>query len=471
MIGILVSLGLLMFLAYRGVSVLILAPALALLAVLFAQGGPVLGSYTQIFMTALGGYVIKFFPLFLLGAIFGKVMQVSGAASSIARAIVGRLGAGRAMAAVVAACAVLTYGGVSLFVVAFAVYPIAASLFVAADLPKRFIPGAIALGAFTFTMTALPGTPQIQNAIPAPFFGTDGFAAPIHGTVAAIIIAAFGLWWLSRRIGRAKAAGEGYGEQDEFFAARTDGLAEGADGAAAGAEAQEDLPPLWSALTPVVLVIVVNLLVSRVALPAFDMSYLAEDQYGGASLDDVRGIWSLIVALVVAILATVALNFRRFKNLNKTLTEGVSASFLPIFNTASEVGYGTVIASLAAFATIRDGVLAISPDNPLISEAVAVNVLAGITGSASGGMSIALNTLGSTYMELAQATGTDPELMHRVAALASGGFDVLPHNGAVVTLLALTGLTHMKSYFDIFMVAIVGPLLGLLAVLGMAMVF
>ncbi|MEL7446193.1 MAG: GntP family permease [Pseudomonadota bacterium] len=448
-----------MYLAYRGVSVILLAPCLAILAVVLNDGGPILGTYTQIYLPALGAYLVKFFPLFLLGAVFGKVMQDTGSAGVIADGIITRLGADRAAMAVVGACAVLTYGGVSLFVVAFAVYPVAAAMFVQAGLPKRFIPAAIALGAFTFTMTALPGSPQIQNAIPAPYFGTDSFAAPVSGLIAAVIIAAFGLWWLQHRLSKATARGAGYGETDEFSI-----------GAGERKSTADKAPALWAALLPIAIVIGVNLAVARLVLPMIDTSYLAEQAYGEVSLDDVRGIWSLIVGLAMAIVTTIALNIRRLVDVNATLKEGVSASFLPIFNTSSEVGYGTVIASLAAFVVLRDAVVNIAPGNPLVSEAIAVNILAGVTGSASGGMSIALEALGARYLEMAQANGISPELLHRVAALASGGFDVLPHNGAVITLLAITGLTHEKSYLDIFMVAVVGPLMGLGAVLLIASV-
>ena len=203
LLGIVLSLGLLMYLAYRGINVLILAPLLALLAVLMSGDLPVLATYTQVFMKSLGGYVIIYFPLFLLGAIFGKVMADSGAARSIAEWIVERLGAGRAILAVVLSCGVLTYGGVSLFVVAFAVYPIGNALFRRADIPKRLLPAAIALGSFTFTMTAFPGTPAIQNAIPMPYFGTTPFAAPGLGIIAALLMLGGGMGWLNRRVRRA----------------------------------------------------------------------------------------------------------------------------------------------------------------------------------------------------------------------------------------------------------------------------
>lgn len=455
MIGILLSLALLIYLAYRGVSVIVLAPVLAILAVVLNDGGPILGTYTQVFLPALGEYLVRFFPLFLLGAIFGRVMRDTGSAPVIADSIISGLGEQRSALAVVMACAILTYGGVSLFVVAFAVYPIAASMFVKADIPKRFIPAVIALGAFTFTMTALPGSPQIQNAIPAPYFGTDSFAAPVAGLMAAVIIATFGMWWLQTRIGKAQARGETYGEEDEFS---TSAGPESVD-------SEKDRPTFWMAILPIIVVISVNFIASRFILPAIDTAYLAEPEYGETTIASVRGIWSLIIGLVAAILLAVALNYRRLLSVNDTIKGGVEASFLPIFNTASEVGYGTVISSLAAFAILRDSVVNISPGNPLLSEALAVNILAGVTGSASGGMSIALEALGDTYLQMAEAANISPELLHRVAALSSGGFDVLPHNGAVITLLAITGLTHAKSYFDIFIVAVVGPLLGLGAVL------
>ena len=179
-----------------------------------------------------------------------------------------------------------------------------------------------------------------------------------------------------------------------------------------------------------------------------------------------KGIWAIIAALVLSIALLVALNIGRLRDLKESLNKGTMGSLLPVFNTASEVGYGATIASLPAFAVVRDAVLGIS-NNPLVSTAVATNVLAGITGSASGGMSIALETLGDRFMELAQQASIDPELMHRVTALSSGGFDALPHNGAVITLLAITGLTHRQSYLDIFIVAVLIPLFATVVVIAL----
>ena len=457
-LGILLSLALLMYLAYRGISVLLLAPLLALFAVLMSgEAAMLLPTYTQVFMKAMGGYVIQFFPLFLLGALFGKMMDDSGSARAIAHAIVAKVGSQRAILAIVLACGILTYGGVSLFVVAFAVYPIGAALFREAGIPKRLIPAAIALGSFTFTMTALPGTPAIQNAIPSPFFGTDAFAAPGLGLIGGLIMFGLGTWWLSAQAKKLMAAGEGYGHHSG------EPDSEPADAPRSG---------FWIALLPILVVIGLNFLMAKQVLPSIDTSYLAKPEFGG--LQDARsliGIWSIIVALSAAILLLVVLHWTRWANLMRTVNEGSFGSMLPILNTATEVGYGTVIASLAGFVVIRDLVLGIAPGNPLISEAVAVNVLAGITGSASGGMSIALKTLGAEYLAMANAAGISPELLHRIATMASGCMDSLPHNGAVISLLSICRLTHRESYGFIAMNTVVFPLVALVVVITLGTLF
>jgi H+/gluconate symporter-like permease len=512
--GIILSLALLMFLAYRGINVIILAPLMALLATAFAGGLPMLATYTQVFMPALGNYLITYFPLFLLGALFGKLMDDSGAARAIAFFVVERLGDTRAILAIVIACGILTYGGVSLFVVAFAVFPIAAALFREAGVPKRLIPATIALGSFTFTMTALPGTPQIQNAIPAPFFGTDAFAAPGLGIIAALIMFGGGTAWLMMRAKRLVAAGEGYlpeptngpGLLGRFSkksrgADDTPGAGGGAGTGAGGtptatspaastggtgggtvvataepetdvASDQSDLPrpSALVAFLPIVVVIALNYVLVTWVFPAMDTDYLSDDAYGNTDIDTVGGIWAIVVALVVSSILVVATNLSRFGDLKTSVNDGAFGSFLPIFNTASEVGYGAVIASLPAFRIVRDSVLGIS-NNPVISLAVAVNVLAGITGSASGGMSIALETLGEQFRGLAEDQGISLELMHRVTTLAAGGLDALPHNGAVITVLAICGLTHRQSYKDIFVVAVLIPLAALVVVVLLGSLF
>lgn len=452
-IAIIISLFLLMYFAYRGYSVLILAPLMATLAV--ALSGDILSAlpiYTTVFMKALSGFLLKFFPIFLLGAVFGQLMADSGAATAIARTVVNKLGANKAILAVVLVCAILTYGGVSLFVVAFAIYPIAKDLFKAAGVPKRLIPGAIALGSFTFTMTALPGTPAIQNAIPIPYYGTNAFAAPILGIIGSLVMFGLGMLWLQRRAHSAKTAGEGYGihEDDELHA--------------------DNLDPhhtsFMVAMIPLVLVIGINALLTYAVFPSMDFSAL-QAQFKDLDIKGALGLWSIIIALVTAIIALIVLRLGKWTNLQHSLNKGTYSSMLPIFNTGSEVGYGAVIATLAGFAILRDSVLNLSPSNPLISEAVAMTTLAGITGSSSGGLSIALPILGKEYLAQAVAHGIDPELLHRVAVMAAGGLDTLPHSGAVITLFAICHLTHKQSYKDVAIVTMAIPLIAVTVVIAL----
>jgi H+/gluconate symporter-like permease len=471
MIGVLIALALLIYLAYRGISVLILAPLLAVAALLFEWGTPILASFTQVFMRATGEFIVLYFPLFLLGAIFGKLMDDSGSAQSIARWSIEKLGRERSILAVVLSCAVLTYGGVSLFVVAFAIYPIAAALFRENGIPKRLIPCAIALGAFTFTMTALPGTPAIQNAIPMPFFGTTPFAAPFLGIVTAALMFTLGMMWLNRQYRSAMARKEGYGNHGDDPPRADRLLRERAEGEGFDIVELNDkpepagLPGFPIALLPIVLVIAMNYLFSMVVIPAMDTTYLSLPRFGETDVSAVRGIWAIISALVISILALSLLNRKRFTSFLESIDTGANASVLPIFNTASLVGFGAVVASLSAFELIRSVVLDIGGENPLVSLALSVNILAGITGSASGGMSIALQTLGSNYVQIAGDAGISLDLMHRVTTVATGGLDSLPHNGAIITLLSICRLTHRESYRDIFVVAVLAPLISLVVLI------
>jgi H+/gluconate symporter-like permease len=479
LIGILLGLGLLIYLAFRGWSILLLAPAAALIAAAFS-GEPLLAHWTQTFMGSTATFLAQFFPLFLLGAVFGKLMDDCGAVTAIANYMSDRLGARRTILAVVAAGALVTYGGVSLFVAFFVLAPMAQALFRKASIPRRLMPAAIALGTSTFTMSALPGTPSIQNAIPMPFFGTTTFAAPGLGLIASAIMLGFGLWWLAYVERAAFSSGEGFGASPSVApepVAEDQVLRERASLAAPFDPAEiphgrhaKSAPPILLAALPLVVVIAVNFLMSIVVLPRLDTSYLAEPRFGGVALDAVRGVWAVVVALAAAILVLVATNWRRLPSLRESVDAGANASVLPALSVASLVGFGAVVAAMPAFAMVRDAVLAIE-GGPLVSLALATNVLAALTGSASGGLTIALDTLGATYMQLAAEHGIDPALMHRVAVIGAGTLDSLPHNGAVVTLLAVCASTHRESYFDIFMVAIVGAILALVAVIVLGTLF
>ena len=454
--AILISLLLLMFLAYRGVTVLILAPLMAALAVLLSGGAThIMPTYTQLFMKELGLYLIKFFPLFILGSLFGKLVADSGAAHTIADWFMRRLGRRHVILTVVLACALLTYGGVSLFVVAFAVYPIGAVIFRESGTPKRYMPAAIALGAFTFTMTALPGAPSIQNAIPTAYLGTTTFAAPGLGIIASVVMLWLGTWILQSRARKAMANGEGYGDHDIEIPSND----------------AVPRPGLLVALLPIIVVIGLNAAFSYWILPSLDLSVLREERFGSIDPASVVGLWSVLLALMCAIVFVIVLNWKRWDNLTTTINKGSLGAMLPIFNTASEVAYGAVIAGMAGFAVIKDTILNVSPDHPLISAVLSMNVLAGITGSSSGGLSIAFRTLGSDYLRMIEAAGISPELFHRVATIAAGGLDTLPHSGAVITLLAICGLSHRQSYPQIFMMTTVVPLTALLVVLVLGSTF
>lgn len=375
-------------------------------------------------------------------------------------------------------CGVLTYGGVSAFVVAFAIFPVAAALFREADIPKRLMPGAMALGAFTLTMSALPGSPAIQNAIPMPFFGTTAFAAPGLGIIAGAIMAGLGLAWLNRRSATARAAGEGYGEHVDALPAkdvvtREHAQNSGFDIAELAERPREDdnLPPFWLALLPIVIVIVTNFAFVEFVVPRMDTGFLAEPLFGSTTIEAVRGLWAVIVALFFAIIVLIAGNWGRLADLKASLDGGADASVLPIFNTASLVGFGAVIAALPVFSLISEAALSVGGNNPLISISAAIVALCGMTGSASGGMSIALDALGPTFVDMANAAGVSMDAMHRVTAVASGALDVLPHNGAVITLLTVCKLSHREAYADIFVVAAIIPMIALVAVVVLASLF
>ena len=482
LVGILLGLGLLMILAYRGWSVLLAAPAAALVAAAIS-GEPLLAHWTQTFMSGTSRFIAQWFPMFLLGGLFGKLMEDSRSISAIARGLTERLGAHRTMLSVVLASAVVTYGGVSVFVAFFVLVPMAEDMFRTGNLPRRLLPAAIGLGAFTFTMSAMPGTPSVNNAIPMPYFGTTAFAAPGIGLIASAIILIVGMWWLRRAEAAARKAGEGFtprakpsGAADSKPAVdeKTRGYATTAGDfdpvEAEHGKLADSEPPFFLAVLPLAMVIAVNFLMSLVVLPRLDFSFLAEEAWGGTTFQAVVGIWSVVLALAAGCLTVVIVNWRRLPDVRQTLDAGAIASVLPLLTVSSLVGFGAVVGALPAFATVRDAVVSIR-GGPLVSLTIAMNVLAGLTGTASGGMAIALNALGDHFVTLAREHGINPELMHRITTLSAGTLDALPHNGTVLILLSLAGLTHGESYVDMVMTVIVTCIIALVAVLILGSVF
>ena len=444
---VLAALGFLMLVAYRGYSVILFAPIAALGAVLLTDPSLVAPMFTGLFMDKMVGFLKLYFPVFLLGAVFGKLIELSGFSKSIVQAAIGLFGPQRAMLSIVLVSGLLTYGGVSLFVVVFAVYPFAAEMFRQSDIPKRLIPATLAVGGFSFTMDALPGTPQIQNIIPTTFFGTDTWAAPVLGILGSLFVLGVGMAYLEWRRRVAARHGEGYGDPATLvnepapFAGTT-------------------LASVGVAVLPLVLVFVSNKLLT-LGIPHW---YGAEHSFVPAVLGKaapvvqevpkIAAIWAVEGALLVGVATVLVLAWRPVVT---QFAEGTKAAIggalLAAMNTASEYGFGAVIAALPGFMVVANALGAIK--DPLLHEAVTVTGLAGVTGSASGGMSIALAAMSETFVANAQAAGIPMEVLHRVASMASGGMDSLPHNGAVITLLMVTGLTHRQAYKDIFAVTII----------------
>ena len=445
---ILIPLVFLMIVAYRGASVIVFAPIAAMLGVLLYNPEWVPAFFTGIFMERLAGFVRLYLPVFLLGAIFGKLIEMAGYAQSITQSIIRWFGPDRSILSIVLVGAILTYGGVSLFVVVFALYPFASDLFKSAHIPKRLIPGAIALGAFTFTMDSFPGTPQIQNIIPTTFFNTDAWAAPVLGLVGGILTFLIGMYYLNWQKKKAFRRDEGYGsnhknEPEQYEAKST--------------------PPVYLAILPLICVAVFNKLLGmffgKYYSDQIDFSQIGIEGVKSLDVSALSAIWAVSGGLIIGILVVILFSFGRIKNnLTAGLNLSVGGALLATLNTASEYGFGAVIASLPAFKTVSNGLGNVFRD-PLVNEAVTTTTLAGITGSASGGLSIALATMSDQYIAMAQQANIPMEVLHRVASMASGGMDTLPHNGAVITLLAVTGLTHKQSYKDIFFLTILKVLI------------
>jgi H+/gluconate symporter-like permease len=421
LLGLLLGLGLLVYLTLRGAELLVAAPLCALLVALSAGFAifPQLGepSFTVSYMTGFTGFVQSWFFMFLLGSVFGKVMESTGAADAVSRWIVSRLGARHAPGAVVLACAVLTYGGVSLFIVAFTVYPMAVGLFKLADLPRRFIAGSLGLGSITFTMTAA-GSPEIQNWIPMKYLGTTPYAGWQVSLVVAVFMAGLGYWCLSRMIRAAVAAGERFQGRPDDPAAN-----------------ERELPPAWRGVVPLLVVLVVSFFIHK---------RLAES--------------GLIVALAAGVLAALALNGRFAQQLAASVAAGALGALVAIANTAAVVGFGGVAKLTHGFQFAVD-VMTHLPGSPLIGAAVAVSTIAGLTGSASGGQTIALPLLAPHYLQ----QGVDPQALHRIVAISSGGLDALPHNGYVVTTIrAICKDSFREAYPAVAVLTVIVPALGMI---------
>lgn len=431
LLGIVLGLVLLMFLAYKGYSIIWVAPVCAVVVAVLG-GYNLLDAYLIDYMSGAANYVLSWFPVFFLGAVYGKVMDMTGSARSLADALVKLIGSRFAVLAVVFPCLLMTYGGISLFVVTFVIYPMGYSIYRAADLPRTLLPGAIATGAFGITMTAIPGTPQIQNIIPTQYYGTTAMAAPLLSVVACIVMFVPAYVYLEWRVAQARKKGLHFVADPKHKESNFDASS----------------LPSWHWVTGIVPLVVVVLMLN--VFPG-----ILESSTGVA----LTSTQAIVIALICGILVACLLNLNQAKTLLPAINEGANGSMGAIMNTACAVGFGSVVKVVPGFAVLTNLALNM-PGSILFSEAVAVNLLAGATGSASGGMSIALEALGPKYLEMANQIGMSPEVLHRIASISSGGLDTLPHNGAVLTLLAISNCTHKESYIDICITTCIIPLVG-----------
>jgi H+/gluconate symporter-like permease len=424
MIGLIGGLTLLIVLTLRGMNLFISAPLCAVLVALCSNVALFQGevNFVSAYMNGFAGFVAAWFFMFLLGSLFGKFMEDTGAADSVAKFIIGKLGRKQAVLAVVMACAILTYGGVSVFVVAFSVYPMALALFKDADLPRRFIPAALAFGSVTFTMTSA-GSPEIQNWIPIQYLGTSPYAAWEVSLFVAVLMALFGYWWLKKLITKAVNNGERF-------------------------QVRHGDPELLDRVLPSPISGLIPLLV------VLTLSFIFHDSLKQNAL---------IVALSGGVVALAIINYKFFHDVGKAISEASTGALVAIGNTAAVVGFGSVAKITPAF-NEAVAVMTSLPGNELVGAAVAVSVIAGLTGSASGGQAIALPLIGPHYID----AGVNPDQLHRIVAISSGALDSLPHNGYVVTTIrGICNESHKDAYWAVAAVTVVVPLLGLMAAIGL----
>lgn len=447
-VGLVASVGLLIWLALRGVDI-VFSALLCSLLVIVTNGLPLAAGLTEYFSFGpLGAFTFagKFFLLFAAGAIFGRVMGDSHAAASIALALVGRLGAHRTLWITALACALLTYGGVVVFVVVFAMYPVGLKLLQEANIPKRLFCAALALGAGTFTLSALPGTPSILNVIAASSLGTDLFAGGWLGVIGSLIMFAGGMWYLERQRVLAAAAGE------QFVAGPADKIVD-------PQQPHIHYPHWLLACLPLLLVL------SFIILPRLLKAYAGDHSLFAQLLAFANS--QPIVWPSIALLMGAALTLLMFASVRaqawQVLGRGANDSIMPLINTAVVIGFGGVVTHTVGFEHFV-AMMAESDLPPLLSVFTSVSLVSAITGSSTGGLQIFMQTMAPAYVE----GGMDPAVLHRVAAMASAGFDSLPHCGAIVAMLSITGLTHKQAYKDIGVITVVIPVIATLTVMGLA---
>lgn len=432
-LGILLSIVLIIYFSIKGYSILFMGPLCSVLVILTNQMDvfSALISAPNSYMMGLAQFIANFFMVFLLGSILAKYMEASGAARSIAEFVLKLTGTENPysmLLAIFLICSLLTFGGVSLFVVLFAIIPLSRPLFKQMNISWSLIAIPIELGILTFTMTMLPGSPSIQNVIPTTTLGTTLTAGPLLGLVGTVVVITFGLWYMKRELDKSIRKGEVYEFQD------IDSIT--------GVYEEGRLPHIGVSLAPLLLLIAI----------IFIGSFLK-----------IHNI--IILALVASILFSAIVLGSYTKGQKEVINAGAQGAISPIFFTAAAVGFGSVINAAPGFKVISDLILHI-PGNPLISLSIVTSLMSIITGSSSGSLGIIMQGFAKSYLDM----GIIPDVLHRIAAMSSGPLSLMPHSGVVLTFFALTGLNHKNSYKHIFISTVVGSFLAMLVALVLAIV-
>ncbi|HEL1048988.1 TPA: GntP family permease, partial [Streptococcus equi subsp. zooepidemicus] len=416
-IGVLLGIIAIVYFSLKEIHITIAAPMATILVVLLNSMPLVeslLGKEPNNYMGALGGYIMSYFAIFLLGSILAKLMEVSGATVSIAEFILKKVGYQnpyRILVAIFIISAILTYGGISLFVVMFAVLPLARSLFKKMDLAWNLIQVPLWLGIATFTMTILPGTPAIQNVIPIQYLNTSLTAALVPSILGSVGCIAFGLFYMKRCLTKSLEVGENYATYTSQTNEDT---------------TERVLPPFVASILPLILLIVIAIIGS-----------LLGDEFVKKNI--------IYVALLTGIISAIVLFNKYIDKKIATLSIGASGAVGPIFATASAVAFGSVVTAASGFSVFSDVILNI-PGPPVISLTVLTSAMAAITGSSSGALGIVMPNFAQYYLD----AGVSPEIIHRVGAVASNILTIVPQSGVFLTFLSLTGLNHKNGFKQTF---------------------
>ncbi|MGO2118109.1 MAG: GntP family permease [Fusobacterium sp.] len=418
--GIIIGLILLIIMVMRGVNIFIVAIVCSV-AVALTGGLNVYDALKINYMTGFVGFLKAYFFIFLTGTIMGKMMEITNGAKAIAKMIVNVVGKDKALIAIPLACGVLAYGGVSVFVVSFAVFPIALEVFREADLPRNYIPAALTFGCSTFAMVA-PGAPQIHNVIPSQILGTSLMAGAVNGFIACGVMLVIGSVMLYKMVSKEKRNGA------HFVAKPMDVFHE-----------ERSLPNGILSMIPIISsILLINIKINGKVIVPIEVG-----------------------VFIGAVLTFLLLNkHQKNKEIVTHLGEACKVTIYAISCTCSVVAFGSVVKATLAFPIIVNAMVNI-PGPAIAGAALGTTVIAGVCGSASGGLGIAVPLLAPAFL----AKGITAAALHRTMSIASAALDSLPHNGYIVTVTnGLCNETHKDAYMPIFWVTVVTPLIGTIVV-------